>query len=110
MTFASCFNLGPQVTQDYTLPKHAFNATNRLGGKFVSVASCAAAKLKTEAADSVADEHYAKIAQERRVPRYITHAKDALKGPPRQLCPSEAREDNTQGNSVSYMVRAGENI
>jgi hypothetical protein len=69
-TFASCFNLGPQVTRDYTPPKYALNTTNRLGGKFVPVASCATAK--PEAADSAADEHHAKIVQERSVSLVIT--------------------------------------
>jgi hypothetical protein len=40
-TFAASYNLGPQVTRDFTPSKHALNATNRLSGKFVSVTSWA---------------------------------------------------------------------
>ena len=69
-TLAASYNFGPQVTRDFTPLKHALNATNRLGGKFVSSATCAAAK--PEAADSATDEHHPKIAQERSVPPVIT--------------------------------------
>jgi hypothetical protein len=69
-TLAASYNFGPQVTRDFTPLKHALNATNRLGGKFASVAPCAAAK--PEAAVSAADEHHPKIAQERSVPPVFT--------------------------------------
>ena len=58
------------MTRDFTPLKHALNATNRLGGKFVSSATCAAAK--PEAADSATDERHPKIAQERSVLPAIT--------------------------------------
>jgi hypothetical protein len=69
-TLAASYNFGPQVTRDFTPLKHALHATNRLGGKFASVAPCAAAK--PEAAVSAADEHHPKIAQERSVPPAFT--------------------------------------